>query len=162
MTDERSPEDIPPGPPLTIAAQGMSVHGERWTVKVGGTREHCYTFMFIELPDGSKRGGGGAGGAVLPPGRLMNCSVHWSGTDLHYVVGRVHPTVKRVRLEFANSRTSGLDLEPVGESAEFGVAFIAEVLPSSLELVDISAWDEEGRCIDRQSTSHYSALRKSM
>ncbi len=158
MTSNHSPDETPPAPPLATVAQGVSVRGERWEVKARGTREDCYTFMYIELPDGRKTGGGGLGGPALWPGKLLNCSVHWSGTDVHYIVGRVHPTVKRLNLEFASNCPGGIDLEPVGESAKFGVAFVAEVLPVSLELVNISAWDEEGRCIDQRDTAHYTRL----
>ena len=160
MTSDRPAEDIPPPPPLVTVAQGMSARGERWTVKAGGTRQHCYTFMYIELPDGRKTGGGGLGGPPLWPDSLVNCSVHWSGTDVHYVVGRVHPRVERLNLEFASGCPGGIDLAPAGESAEFGVAFFAEVLPASLELVNISAWDREGHCIDQEDTGHYKPLTR--
>ena len=136
-------------------AQGTSGGGEHWTVRAGGTREQCWTILDIELPDGRQAGGGGMGGPSLPPGRLANLSEHRSDPGLHYVVGRVHPTVKRIHLEFANNAASGIDLEPAGESAELGVAFVAEVLPSSLELMSFSAWDAGGRCIDERSTAQY-------
>jgi hypothetical protein len=151
-------DELPPAPPLVTVGQGISPGGERWSVKAGGTRAACWTFMDIELPGGRRAGGGGMGGPALPPGRMMNCSVHRSDNELHYIVGRVDPTVKRLHLEFASGLPSGLDLEPFGESADLDVAFVGEVLPSSLELTNISAWDEKGRRVDEQATSHYSAF----
>jgi hypothetical protein len=127
MTSEA--EDIPPAPHLATVAQGISVNGGKWTVEAGGTREACWTFMDIELPDGRQVGGGGLGGPALPADQLVNLSLHQSGTEVRYIVGRVHPTVKRLHLEFADNPASGLDLAPVGESSDLGVAFIAYVLP---------------------------------
>lgn len=146
-------DEIPPAPPLATVAAGVSAQGERWTVTAGGTRERCFTFMDIELPDGQATGGGGLAGPVLPPGGFMNCSVHWAdcgGARVRYLVGRVHPSVKRVHLDLADGDTSGLDLKPVGESAEFGVSFVAAVLPRSGDLTGISVWDGAGHRIDRQ------------
>lgn len=158
MTSEPSPGDIPSAPQLMAVAHGLSPQGERWTVKVGGTRSQCWTTMEIELPDGRKSGGGGMGGPALPADHMMSCSVH-SYDGLHYLVGRVHPMVKRVRLEFANGdRPRRLDLEPAGESAYFGVAFIAAVLSGPYDLINISAWDETGHCIEHQNTEHYGAM----
>ena len=122
---------------------------------MGGTRDNCYTFMNIELPDGRQAGGGGMGGPVLPTGGFINCSVHWSdpsGTSVSYVVGRVHPAVRRLHLEFAGD-SSGLDLEPVGEFAELGVSFVAAILPQSADLTGMSAWDEQGERLEQQRTT---------
>jgi hypothetical protein len=149
---------IPPAPPLTTVAQGTSAGGEHWTVKAGGTRQQCWTFMHIELPDGRTVGGGGLGGPALPAGRFQNCSFHTAETGIHYVVGRVDPVVARIRLEFAGSDLSEMDLDPVGGSAELGVSFIAAVLPRSAELVGISAWDAQGNRADQQGTAHYGTL----
>jgi hypothetical protein len=113
--------------------------------------------MEIELPDGRRVGGGGFAGPALPAGRHLNCSVHRSGTDIHYIVGRIHPAVRRLRLEFANDATK-LDLRPVGKLAELDIAFVAEILPVSAELINISAWDESGRCVDEQSTVNAGAF----
>ena len=154
------PGEIPPAPHLVTVGQGISPGGERWSVKAGGTRASCWTFMYIELPDGRQAGGGGLGGPALPEGRMLNCSVHRSDTDTHYIVGRVDPTVRRLQLEFANDSPPSLDLEPFGESADLGIAFVGGVLPGSLELVNISAWDEKGRRVDQQSTAHFSTFIK--
>lgn len=151
-------DEIPPAPPLATVGQGTSPSGERWSVKAGGTRAACWTFMYIELPDGRQSGGGGMGGPTLPEGRMLNFSVHRSDTEVHYIVGRVDPAVKRVHLEFASGLPSGLDLEPFGESADLGIAFVGGMLPGSLELINVSAWDEKGTRIDEQATSHYSAF----
>lgn len=148
-------DDIPPAPPLATVGQGISPGGERWSVKAGGTRAACWTFMYIELPDGRQSGGGGMGGPALPEGRMLNFSVHRSDTDVQYIVGRVDPAVKRLHLEFAGGLPSGMDLEPFGQSADFGIAFVGGVLPGSLELTNVSAWDEKGRRVDERSTSHY-------
>jgi hypothetical protein len=157
MTSEPPSGDIPPAPHLAVAAHGLSRQGARWTVKVGGTRSECWTIMEIEFPDGQKAGGGGMGGPALPAGHMVNCSVH-TEDGLHYVVGRVHPAVRRVRLEFAGDPARRLDLEPTGESAYFGVAFIAAVLPYPSDLISISVWDESGHCMEHQNTEHYSAM----
>lgn len=159
-SSEDPPEDILPAPPLHTAARGTSSHGERWTIEVGGTRENCYTFMNLELPDGQQTGGGGMGGPALPEGGFINCSVHWSdrsGAPLGYVVGRVHPAVRRVRLEFAGGEPA-LDLEPVSESAELGVSFVAAVLPQSADLVSISAWNGQGERLEQEGTSHHTEM----
>jgi hypothetical protein len=151
-------DNVPPAPPLATVADGVSPEGARWTVRAGGTRADCYTVMDIELPGGRTTGGGGMGGPVLPPGGFMNYSVHWSdrsGTDVRYLVGRVHPSVRRVHLDLAGGQTSGLDLEPVGESAEFGVSFVATILPPAGQVAGISAWDGQGRCVDRQGTVRF-------
>lgn len=74
-----------------------------------------------------------------------------------YVAGRVHPAVRRIRLEYAGG-APGLELEPVGESAEFGVSFVGAVLPRSADLVRIAAWDGQGELLDQQGTSHYGAM----
>jgi len=158
-SNEDLPQDIPSAPPLATIAQGISDAGEHWAIKVGGTRDDCYTFMDIELPDGQQAGGGGMGGQALLPGRFLNCSVHWwdgSGVSVGYVVGRLHPEVRRVCLEYAGG-VPGLDLEPVGESAELGVSFVGAVLPRSVNLVRISAWDGQGELLDQEGTSHYGA-----
>jgi hypothetical protein len=157
MNREEPIDDIPPAPPLSPVAHGTSDHGERWTIEVGGTRDNCYTFMNIELPDGRQAGGGGMGGPVLPAGGFMNCSVHWSdrsGVSVSYVVGRVHPAVRRLYLEFAGD-APGIDLEPVGESAQLGVAFVAAILPRSADLIGMSAWDEQGERLEQQRTTQY-------
>jgi hypothetical protein len=156
MTNEY--EEIPPAPTLVTVGQGTSPSGERWSVKAGGTRAACWTFMYIELPDGRQSGGGGMGGPALPAGRMLSFSVHRSDTEVHYIVGRVDPAVKRLHLEFANGLPSGLDLEPFGESPNLGISFVGEVLPGSLELMSVSAWDEKGRRLDEQPTSHYRAF----
>ncbi|MGH3175621.1 MAG: hypothetical protein ACRDPF_17370 [Streptosporangiaceae bacterium] len=114
--------------------------------------------MDIELPDGRIVGGGGLGGPALPVGRLMNCSFHTEQTGLRYIVGRIDRKVTRVRLNFARSNPPGTDLDPVGESAELGVSFIAAILPHSAELVSMSAWDAQGNRADQQGTSHYRVL----
>jgi hypothetical protein len=157
MGNERWSDDIPPVPHLSTVAQGVSDGGERWTVQAGGTRAQCWTFMEIELPDGRRVGGGGFAGPALPVGRHLNCSVHRSGTDIHYIVGRIHPAVKRLHLEFANHATK-LDLRPVGKLVELDIAFVAEILPVSAELINISAWDESGRRVDEQSTANTGAF----
>jgi hypothetical protein len=113
--------------------------------------------MEIELPDGRRVGGGGFAGPALPVGRYLNLSVHRSGTDVHYIVGRIHPAVKRLQLEFTNGAPK-LDLRPVGRLAELDVAFVAEMLPISAELINVSAWDESGRRVDEQSTANNAAF----
>jgi hypothetical protein len=113
--------------------------------------------MNIELPDG-RMTGGGLGGPPLWPGRLMNCSVHWCDKRVQYLVGRASSEVKRLHLDFAHGYPHGFDLEPVGKSEEFALSFFAEELPISTDLVDISAWDERGNCLERRSTAHYPAM----
>lgn len=151
-------EGIPPAPPLATVAHGTSAGGEHWTVKAGGSPEQCWTFMDIELPDGRTVGGGLAGPA-LPPNRFINCSFHIEAeAGIRHIVGRVDRRVTRVRLQLAGSELSRMDLEPVSESAELGVSFIAAVLPRSAELISISAWDAQGNRIDQQDTGHYRTL----
>lgn len=157
MSSQDPLDDIPPAPPRSDVAQGRSEHGERWTVRVGGTRDHCYTFLHIELPDGQQSGGGGMNGPALPPRGFINFSVHssgQSGASVSYMVGRVHPAVRRVHLEFAGD-VPGLDLDPVGESAEFGVSFVAAVLPRSADLASVAVFDHRGELLDRQDRLHY-------
>lgn len=137
-------------------AHGITAGGEtgEWEIRVGGTREQCLTFLNIVLPDGREAGGGGLGGSALPPGDPMVLSVHRSDPDLHYLVGRVDLAVERVHLDFSQGY-HGLDLRPVGASPEFGVAFVAAILPSSTDLVNATAWDKTGNYLGAQRTAHY-------
>ena len=153
MTDDQPAESIPPPVPLNVVARGVSVYGRNWTLQAGGTSSRYYTFMNIEFP-GGRVTGGGQGGPPLRPGNLLNCSVHWNDNHAHYLIGRTHPAVKRLCLEFANSDPSRVYLEPVGKSDEFGISFFAEELPAAADLVNISGWDEGGHCLGNQSTAH--------
>lgn len=89
----------------------------------------------------------------FPPGLIMNLSVHRSDPGMHYIVGRAHPTVGWLHLEFSTGHP-GLDVQPVGGSSEFGVAFVAEILPSAADLVNVTAWDASGGCIGDLNTTH--------
>lgn len=114
--------------------------------------------MYITLPDGRQLGGGGMGGKALPDGRMMNCSVHQSDDEVRYMVGRVHTAIRRLRLTFTGAPPSLVDLEPFGESPDLGVAFVAAILDDDSSLADITAWDAQGRCVDRQSARFYGSF----
>ena len=149
MNDEFA--DLPPMPDLATAGSGVGPHGDRWTVKAGGTASSCLSLMFIEMPDGSSAGGGGMGGPALPAGRSIHCSVHWSDPGVSYLVGRVAPAVARVEVEFAGAEPEAI--APFGQSAELGVAFIAAILPADARLTGVSAWDVRGALLGRQPMS---------
>lgn len=144
-------------PPLTVVATGAT-SGMRWEIRAGGGRERCLTVLDIEFPDGTTRGGGGLGGPPLPAGRRMNISLHRSEPRLHYLVGRVDPSVESIRLELAGEHQGELTIRPAGASAELGIAFVAEVLPADADILGITAWDRDGNRVDAQRTAHQSRV----
>ena len=145
MSEESWPEG------LTVVAEGRSA-GLKWIIRAGGTRDDCTTVLNIELPDGSSVGGGGFGGPALHIGRLTNMSVHRVHPQIHCLVGRVHPSVALVRLELTGVQPTMLDLSPVGEHHEFGVLFVAGILPTTADLVNITAWDSDGKRLEDEDT----------
>jgi hypothetical protein len=152
-------EESPASVPVTIVARGISPFGRAWCVESGGTNDHYYTTMNIELSDG-RTIGGGIGGPPLWPDRLMNCSVHWYDRQVHYLVGRAVLSVDHLHLDFAHGYPDGLDLQPIGTCEQYGLTLFGEELPRSTEVVDISAWDNAGHCLERKSTAHYSVMAK--
>ncbi len=145
-------------PPLVTAARGESAGGARWTISVGGTREDCLTLMEIEFADGRRGAGGGLGGPTLVLDRLTNMSWHWSDSGLTFVVGRVHPSVARVRLHLDGAEVSTVDLEPAGDPAMFGVRFVGTVLPPATRPVASWALDGSGEPVEREDLGGQAAM----
>jgi len=146
-------DDLPPVLSLATVADGTAADGMSWVVRAGGTRAECNTVLDIQLPGGQRAGGGGMGGPALPPGRLMNVSVHRCDSGLHYLVGRVGLDVARLRLLLGGAPPATMDLSPAGTSPELGVAFVAAILPAAADLVNVTALDEHGRVLEATDTS---------
>lgn len=144
-------------PPLVTAAEGQSAGGARWTIKVGGTRADCLTLMEIEFADRQPGAGGGLGGPALPTGRVMNMSWHRSDFGVAFVVGRVDPSVARVRVQLTGVAPSAVDLEPAGDPALFGVRFVGAVLPAEARPVAICALNGSGEPVDREDLGGHAA-----
>jgi hypothetical protein len=157
MTGELSPDDDGAMPALTTVGQGESVDGDRWTIEAGGTRAQCLTVLLIDLPDG-RSAGGGLGGPTLPAGRLMNMSWHRSDSGHTYVVGPVHPSVARVRVDLDGAGQAGLDLDPTGDPARFGVRFVGAVLPRSTRAAVSWALDGAGEPLERDDHAPQAAI----
>ncbi len=99
-------------------------------------------------------------GPALPARRLVNYSIHrWEGS-LHYLVARVHPTVKRLHLEFDSGFPEGMDLHPVAKLTDPDISIMAAILPNSPDITNISAWDREGRRVDERRTDRYGEFFK--
>jgi hypothetical protein len=137
-------------PPLVTAAAGRSAAGDRWAIKVGGTRADCLTLMEIEFADGHPGVGGGLGGPALTTGRLMNMSWHRSDSGVAFVVGRVHPSIARVHVQLSDAESSAIDLEPAGDPTLFGVRFVGAVLPPAARPFAIWASNGSGESVDRE------------
>lgn len=156
MSKESWPTDFPPMPSLEVVADGGFSDGSHWEIHAGGTRENYLTLLYVVLPDGHRTGGGGHGGPILRSGRHMSLSVHrQSEPTLHYVVGRVQANVKRIRLTLTGAPAPTLEAQPVAESKELGVAFVARMLPSAADVANMEALDDLGRGIDARSTRHH-------
>jgi hypothetical protein len=145
-------------PALSTVARGVSAGGAAWTIEAGGTRDECLTFLDVELADGTLLGGGGLGGPALYSDRMTNISWHRAEPDFAYVVGRVHPTVSLVRLTLSGPGSPTIDVAPTGDSARFGVRYVAAVLPSDTPLMAIRAFDDAGRLLDEQSDERQAGL----
>jgi hypothetical protein len=140
-------------------AEGTTAAGTHWAIRAGGTPRECLTLMDIVMPDGRRTGGGGHGGPALPPGGLLSYSVHrTSAPATHYLVARVHPRVERLRLQFAGARAPERDVRPVGNSPDLGVTFAAELMPTDVELVGISAWDGADHRLQQHHDRHHGAF----
>ncbi len=137
-------------PPLVTAAAGRSAGGAQWTINVGGTRADCLTVMEIEFTDGRPGAGGGLGGPALTTGRLMNMSWHRSDSGVAFVVGRVHPSISRVRVQLIDAEPSAIDLEPAGDPTLFGVRFVGAVLPPAARPIASWALNGSGEPVDRE------------
>ena len=152
--DSAAPLDDAAGvPPLVTVSRGESAGGAQWTIRVGGTRADCLTLMEIEFADGRRGAGGGLGGPALATDRLMNVSWHRSDSGVTFVVGRVHPSVVRVRVHLTDAGLSAIDLVPAGDPNLFGVRFVGTVLPPAARPVAIRALDGSGEPVDGDDLS---------
>lgn len=146
-----------PQPDLVVLAEGDLPTGQHWILKVGGTRDDCYTFLETIHPDGH-RDEGGMGGPPLNPGSLMNTYTGGSDRGLRRVVVRADPSVARVSVKLAGGEL--LDLPQLATRADLGVSFFATLLPQTQGLVSVTAIGADGQVLEPQDLSgHEEAWR---
>ena len=110
--------------------------------------------MFMELPDGQRAGGGGHGGPVFEPGRLVSVSVH-RGLR-HTLRRRARPSTGRTATPGAGGRRPPvLNVAPEGHLSDPDVRFVAAVLPASSDLVSATALDGAGDPVEDLDVARY-------
>lgn len=143
---------------LTIIADGDLPSGERWILRAGGTSAEFLTFLETIHPDG-RRDQGGMAGPPLWPGSIMN--VYTGGTDTgpRRIVVRADLRVAQVRVQLAGGEV--LDLPPVANMPDAGLAFFATLLARTAELASITAVDASGEALEPfDLTGHERAWRR--
>lgn len=130
-------------PNLPIVAEGENARGEHWALKAGGSPTEYYTMLETRHPDG-RRDEGGMGGAPLYPGSRYNSYVGRADDGPLRVIVRTDPRVRRLRLSIRTTKDETLDLLPLAEDPEVGLAFFAALLPQSAELLSIQGFGDDG------------------
>jgi len=130
-------------PDLPIVAEGENARGERWYLKAGGSPADYYTMLETLHPDG-RRDEGGMGGAPLYPGSRYNSYTGRADDGPLRVIVRTDPRVRRLRLSIRTTRDETLDLVPLAEDTEAGLAFFATLPPQPAELLSIQGFGADG------------------
>ena len=84
------------------------------------------------------------GGAPLYPGSRYNSYTGRADDGPLRVIVRTDPRVRRLRLSIRTTRDETLDLVPLAEDTEAGLAFFATLLPQPAELLSIQGFGADG------------------
>lgn len=66
------------------------------------------------------------------------------------MIVRTDPQVRRLRLSIRTTRDETLDLPPLAEDPEVGLAFFATLLPQMTELLSIQGFGDDGEPVPDQ------------
>lgn len=140
-----------------LIAEGTGPHGEHWALRAGGSEDDFYTTIETSKANGPVDAGG-MGGPMLTAGSPVNIYYGTSGRGFLRVIARTEPTVEILRLRTAETP---IDLAPVGMYDKRPLKFFAAILPDTVRILSVEAFDKGGSLLAQHNTERQAAaLRK--